>query len=168
MFHDMDHHTSTTVRPARATDRDFAIGLVPRLRAFGPPPLRPPADMDAAEERALARAFDDPPAGSAVLVAESGGERVGIAYVERATDYFTGEAHGHLSIIILTEAGEGRGAGRALMEAVDAWAARHGYRFVTLNVFSGNERACRFYERCGYAPDMIRYLREIPPAGGAG
>lgn len=150
------------VRPAASTDRAFALSLIPRLRAFGPPALRPAEQMDAAEHRALARAFDAPPEGSAVLLAESAGERLGIAYVETASDYFTGEQHGHLSIIAVSEAGEGRGAGRALMEAVDAWAAARGYRFVTLMVFAGNARAARLYERAGYAPDMIRYLREIP------
>lgn len=157
----MSQDRPIAVRAARTADRDFAIALVPRLRSFGAPSLRPAQQMDDAEQRALARAFDEPPAGSALFVAEAGDERLGIAYVETATDYFTGEQHGHVSIIIVTEAGEGRGAGRALMTAVDEWAASNGYRFVTLNVFTGNERARRFYERCGYEPDMIRYLRVI-------
>jgi GNAT superfamily N-acetyltransferase len=161
--------TAVTVRDADRTDpadRAFALHLVPRLRAFGPPPLRSPEQMDAAEHRAMERAFDAPPEGSHLLLAEAGGERLGVAYVETATDYFTGERHGHLSIIAVSESGEGRGAGRALMDAVDAWAAARGYRFVTLNVFAGNARAARLYERSGYAPDMIRYLREVPRASG--
>lgn len=37
------------IRGATAANRDFVLGLVPRLRAFGPPPLRPPEALDEAE-----------------------------------------------------------------------------------------------------------------------
>jgi GNAT superfamily N-acetyltransferase len=86
-----------------------------------------------------------------------------VALANTATDYFTHERHGHLSIIIVTEQGEGRGVGRALLDAVDAWAVEQGHRFITLNVFSGNRRARTVYERAGYAEDTVRYLKELRP-----
>jgi GNAT superfamily N-acetyltransferase len=59
-----------------------------------------------------------------------------MAYAETGTDYFTKESHGHLAILIVAEAGEGRGVAPALLEAVESWAADRGYRFVALNVFA--------------------------------
>jgi hypothetical protein len=50
----------TVVRAATEADRAFVLGLVPRLRAFGPPPLRPPEDLDAAERQTLERAGYEP------------------------------------------------------------------------------------------------------------
>ncbi len=47
----------------------------------------------------------------------------------------------------------GRGAGRALMEAVRARAAERGFRSLRLWVLADNARALRFYERSGLAPD---------------
>jgi GNAT superfamily N-acetyltransferase len=155
-----------TVRAARPVDRGFIVALVPRLWAFGPPPLRPTDAMGRAERGALERALDAPPEGSALLVAErDGADPVGVVYLETATDYFTGERHGHVGILIVSEAGEGHGVGRALLEAADAWGAERGYRFLTLNVFGGNARARLLYERAGYAVDTVRYAKVLSRGG---
>jgi GNAT superfamily N-acetyltransferase len=45
------------------------------------------------------------------------------------------------------------GTGRALMDRVLARSAAAGYSAVTLWVLRDNERARRFYERAGFAPD---------------
>ncbi len=42
-----------------------------------------------------------------------------------------------------------------------ATAADRKYRFLTLNVFSDNTRARTAYERAGYEPDVVRYLKEL-------
>jgi GNAT superfamily N-acetyltransferase len=151
------------VRAATAADRDFIVGVVPRLRAFGPSPLRPADALDRAEVETLERALADSAPDAILLVAELDGiGPAGVAYAVTATDYFTHEPHGHLSIIAVSEAGEGRGVGRALLAAVDAWATGRGYRFVTLNVFTGNQRARAVYERAGYTEDVVRYVKELP------
>jgi ribosomal protein S18 acetylase RimI-like enzyme len=157
-----------TLRPAAPADRAAVLALIPRLRAFGPPAYRTPEQMDAGEERALNRFFDAPPPGSDLVVAEGeGGALLGAAYVERATDYFTQEAHGHLSVLAVAAEAEGRGVGRALVEAVERWAAGEGYRFVTLNVFAGNRRAIALYERAGWRPEAVKYVRELSPSPAA-
>lgn len=156
---------TTTVRAATAADRDFMLGVVPRLRAFGPPPLRPDDALDRAERETLERALAEPAPDAVLLVAElTGTGPAGVAYAHAATDYFTGERHGHLSILAVAEAGEGKGAGRALLAAVEAWSHAQGHRFITLNVFAGNERARAVYERAGYGQDTIRYVKELPAA----
>jgi GNAT superfamily N-acetyltransferase len=157
-----------TVRAARPADRDFIVSLVPRLRAFGPPPLRPPEAVDRAEREALERALDALPEGSALFVAErDGAGPAGVLYLETATDYFTQERHGHVAILVVSEAGEGHGVGRALLQAAEAWGVERGYRFLTLNVFGGNARARLLYERAGYAVDTVRYAKVLPDGGGA-
>jgi GNAT superfamily N-acetyltransferase len=158
----MANASTVQVRTATEADRDFIVGVVPRLRAFGPPPLRPDEALDRAERETLERALANPADDEIVLMAELEGiGPAGVAYANTGTDYFTGEAHGHLSIIAVAEAGEGRGAGRALMSAVEAWSAARGHRFITLNVFAGNERARAVYERAGYGQDVIRYVKTL-------
>jgi GNAT superfamily N-acetyltransferase len=154
------------VRNARFTDRDQLLALVPRLRAFGPGPLRPVADLDRAERDALAAALDSAATDAAIFVAvdaRSADQVAGVAYVLSTTDYFTHESHAHLSILAVAEQAEGQGAGRALLDAVERWAGARGYRMITLNVFAENERARRVYERAGYTPDTVRYAKEIVP-----
>ena len=102
------------VRAATAADREFMVGIVPRLRSFGPPPLRPAEALDTEEAAALERALDENAPDAILLIAElEGVGPAGVAYAVTATDYFTHEKHGHLSIIIVSAEGEGRGVGRA-------------------------------------------------------
>jgi len=150
------------VRSAMHADREFLVGIVPRLRAFGPSTLRPVDALDRAERETLLRALDDPKPDTVLLVAEDDvGHPAGVAFAESPTDYFTGERHGHLGILAVAAGAEGKGAGRALMAAVERWATECGYRFLTLNVFAGNERARTLYERAGFSPDTIRYVKEL-------
>lgn len=128
----MTNAASFVLRPAQAGDQAAVMALVPRLRAFGPPPLRPAAALDAGERRTLERFFAAPPAGAELFIAEGPGSSVlGAAYAEPLVDYFTEESHGHLGILMVAEDAEGHGVGRALISVVEAWAADAGYRFVT-------------------------------------
>ena len=84
-----------------------------RLGAFGPPPWRTSDEIGEADARVVRAFFDDPPAGASLLVAESDGAPLGFIYLETLRDYFVGEEHGHVGILAVTEAAEGRGAGEA-------------------------------------------------------
>jgi GNAT superfamily N-acetyltransferase len=160
---------SFTIRPARPDDRAAVLALVPRLRAFGPGPLRSPEALDAGEARTLHCFFEAAAADARLWVAEDPhGPLLGAVYAEEATDYFTQEAHGHLGILVVAESAEGHGVGRALLAKVEEWARERAYRFLTLNVFSGNERARAVYERAGYRPDTVRYSKVLPPASREG
>jgi GNAT superfamily N-acetyltransferase len=158
----MSDSDALIIRPATEADRAFALGLVPRLRAFGPSTLRSIEDLDSAERRILAAAFDRLAEDAVLLVAEHPRDgALGFAYAVTAVDYFTQEKHGHLSIIAVAEAGERRGVGRALMAAIEEWAAGRGYRLLTLSVFEGNARARDLYERNGFGVDMLRLVKEL-------
>jgi GNAT superfamily N-acetyltransferase len=64
-------------------------------------------------------------------------------------------------MIAVVAAAEGRGAGRALLRAAEDWARAHGYRRLTLNVFAGNQRARRAYDRAGFAVETLRYVKPL-------
>jgi ribosomal protein S18 acetylase RimI-like enzyme len=154
---------SVSIRPALPADREKVLALVPRLRSFGDPPLQRPREaLDGAEHRTLERALASQRPESVLLVAcEPADDVLGVALAEEQSDYFTGERHGHLSIIAVADAAQGRGAGRALIRAVEQWSADRGHRYLSLNVFSNNVRAIGFYESMGYVPDTVRYVKEV-------
>lgn len=154
-----------TLRPGTPDDRDFVVQTARRFAAFGPPPWRTPQEVVAGEVRCLDDFFDRGMRGPALLIAEEDGRAAGFAFVEHATDYFSGERHGHLGMIAVTEAAEGHGAAAALLRGAEAWTAAQGYATLTLNVFEGNARARRAYERAGYRIETLRYVKPINPRG---
>lgn len=121
--------------------------------------------MDAAVARAIGEALDSAESGadSAVFVAEAEGEGrpLGFLHVHTATDFFTGEEHGHVSDVVTASGEEGRGVGRALMAAGEEWSRARGHRLLTLNVFGGNTRARSLYERLGFAADTTKMVKII-------
>lgn len=149
------------VRAGTAADRDFVIDTARRFAAFGPPPWRSALEVVEGEVRCLDDFFDGRLRGPVLLIAEDAGTAVGFAFLEPAIDYFSGEPHGHIGMIAVTAAAEGRGAGAALMLAADVWARACSYSKLTLNVFEGNRRARRVYERFGYQVETVRYVKTI-------
>ncbi len=150
------------VRPARPEDRAFVVETAKRLAEFGPPPWRPAGLVVEAESRVLHAFFDSPVPDPtiALLVAETAeGERLGFAYLETLVDYFDRKPHGHVAELAVTRAAQGRGAGGALLDASEEWARGRGYAVLTLNVFEGNRHARTVYEKRGFAPETLRYVK---------
>ncbi len=58
---------------------------------------------------------------------------------------------GELKRLYVDRAGQGVGAGKTLFDAATAWLESSGTRRIWLGVWSGNDRAQRFYARRGFA-----------------
>jgi ribosomal protein S18 acetylase RimI-like enzyme len=152
------------VRAATAEDRGFVLDTARRLADFTLPNWRRADDVVAAEVRGLGEAFDAGRHAHDLYVAVDGdGALLGFLFLERPVDYFTGQPHGHVSMLAVVPAAEGRGVGRALMARAEGWARDHGFAHLTLNVFDRNTRAKALYERLDYQPDTVRYLKVLAP-----
>ncbi len=148
------------VRHARPDDRAFVLETAKRLAEFGPPPWRSPELVVTAESRVLHQFFEAPVPDTALLIAESaGGERLGFAYLETLIDYFDRKPHAHLAELAVAREAEGTGAGGALLQASEDWARAAGRSVLTLNVFEQNRRARAVYEKRGFAPETLRYVK---------
>ncbi len=155
-------HDAITIRPARPGDRAWILALAPRLHEFGPPPWRPRDVMDRAVTASIAAGLTSPEPDQTVLVAESAArEPVGFVHLHAATDFHTGERHGHVSDIVVAPAAEGRGVGAALMAAAEDWGRAHGFRLLSLHVFDTNRRARALYERLGYKLDIVKMIKTL-------
>ena len=58
----------------------------------------------------------------------------------------------YIDDLCVDETLRGQHIGRALYDAAVAYAKAHGCYNLTLNVWTGNEAARRFYESCGFKP----------------
>jgi ribosomal protein S18 acetylase RimI-like enzyme len=149
-------------RPASISDKEFIISLLPRLIEFDLPPWRDGAQMIAVDIQVLSETILNPPAGSAIFIAEDDkGVALGFIHLETASEYYNHDKHGHIANIIVAAEGEGRGIGRVLMEKGEEWARSQGFRWLTLHVFAQNLRARDFYERLGYGEDIMKYVKEL-------
>jgi GNAT superfamily N-acetyltransferase len=82
-----------------------------------------------------------------------------MVYLQQPADYFRQRPRAHVAILTVSTEWEGRGAGRALLEAPESWARGQGVEMITLHVFVGNERAHAVYERQGYTAETLRYVK---------
>ncbi len=152
-----------TIRPARVDERDFVVGLAPRLaRGFELPAGRTADEIVRAESEALVAALERPDHQHALLIAErDDGARGGLVYLQRQVDYFRQAPHAHVAILVVGADVEGQGAGSQLLDAAEHWARDQGFDMITLHVFDGNRRARAVYERHGYAPEYSRYVKRL-------
>ena len=151
------------IRPATFAD---AAALVPLLEALGYPA---PADAIRARLGALAE-YAGP---ATVLVASApvaaGPDApLGGLVTAHAFPSINAEAPAAwLTTLVVVPAAQGRGLGRRLVEAAEAWAFAQGA--VRISVSSGLARAGAhaFYARLGYVPSGQRFTRTLTPPSGA-
>ncbi|MFY9824707.1 MAG: GNAT family N-acetyltransferase [Thermoanaerobaculia bacterium] len=151
-----------TVREAGPEDLPFVEETAVRLAGFPLPAWRTAQEVVVGEARTLRRFVESGGAGSKLLVAEDAhGNPLGFIFLETEEDYFTRARHGHVGILAVAAAAEGRGVGRALMQAAEAWGREQGFSKLTLNVFENNHHARKVYERLGYSPETLRYVKAL-------
>ncbi|MDH5835252.1 GNAT family N-acetyltransferase [Luteimonas kalidii] len=149
------------IRPASTADRDAILALVPRLAEHGTPPGRDRERISAVDTETIAAVIDLRSPEVEVLVAEDGDGLLGFVHVRTVTDYYTQAPIGHVSDLVVAEKTEGRGVGRALIEAAQSWARDRGYRMMQLYVLPENTGARALYERMGYRGEWIKYVTPL-------
>jgi ribosomal protein S18 acetylase RimI-like enzyme len=145
------------VRPYLPDDRAFIFSLAPRL-TIGMQPYRDRAAWLRAVEGWIEGSIAGHGNESMAFVAEDEGGRLGFATVTHET-HFTGERQAYIGELATHEAAEGRGVGRALVGACEAWAREQGYRAIGLSTGAANVRALDFYHRLGYGDEDVRLTR---------
>ena len=154
-------NTSVAIRLATAADRSFLDALAQRLADFSLPAGRTREEIVEGDRRALHDALDDPHSGTELFIAELDGRRAGCLLMWTLDDYFSKHSSAHVSVLAVAREAEGRGVGTALMLHAEAWARARGHARMTLNVFEGNNRARRLYERAGLTSEMRRYAKTL-------
>ncbi len=148
-------------RRARPADEAALLGLTARLGDFPVPPWRTATEIATADHLILLACLRAPTEDNAVFVADESGALLGFVFVVVRTDYFTHERLAYVEDLALAVEAEGRGLARRLMEEAERWARSLGFRRIGLSVWFQNVRARGLYERLGYQPETMQYLKVL-------
>jgi GNAT superfamily N-acetyltransferase len=146
------------IRPLTEADIDPVAVLNVRTWQAGYAGIMPAAFLDALDPAAFAeiRRNRSGPPGAATLVAVEDGVIIGFANFGPSLTEEPGV--GQLYALYVDPDRWGTGAGWALMQAARDGLARGGWTEMRLWVLEENQRARRFYERAGLAPDGEREI----------
>ncbi|MFN2449027.1 MAG: N-acetyltransferase family protein [Candidatus Baltobacteraceae bacterium] len=149
------------IRLANAADGGFIERLVPRFAESGVPPWRTREEIETGTLRQLLAALAaGDAADSAIFIAtDAAGGALGFVWVVLTDDFYGGPPMGKISEIAVEESG--KGTGRALMQAAEAWACRRGARLMLLNALQNNAYGRRFYALQGYEPEYTAFVKRL-------
>jgi GNAT superfamily N-acetyltransferase len=142
------------IRPASTHDLPALVRLLGVLFSLE-------ADFSADEDRqrwGLALMLADPRS-RVVLVAVREATVVGMVTGQLVISTAEGGPSALVEDMVVDEAARGRGVGRALLEALEAWAAEHGATRLQLLADRENAPALEFYRRSGWRPTQLVCLR---------
>jgi len=145
------------VRRATAADLETLVRLLAQLFAIEAD-FRP----DAARQRSgLARMLGGGDE-RVVLVAERGGEVVGMVTGQLVVSTAEGGPSALVEDMVVEERARGRGAGRALLRGIEGWARERGATRLQLAADRENGPALRFYARMGWRRTRLVCLFRSP------
>lgn len=149
------------IRPARAGDSEFVAGLVPSLLQLASPAWADTEAMAPGFREVLTEAVRTDNERAAVLIAQRpDGTPLGFISLKISADA-AGNERGHVADLAVAENARRIGVGRALMQAGEAWAREQGLPFLSLDVWSTNERALAFYRSLGYRTESLCLIKAL-------
>ncbi|TDW81464.1 phosphinothricin acetyltransferase [Kribbella pratensis] len=148
------------IRRYEEADRSAVLALAPRLTE-GVAPWRSPEGVLAAVigwvVEALHRAGEP---GRFVFVAEDGDDITGFVAGEQRA-HWSGDRELYVGELVVAQPYEGRGIGRALMEAVTDHARQQGLRSITLDTGAANTNARTFYNQLGFEEEDVKLTKRL-------
>jgi len=151
-----------SVRDARPADQDALRAMLPRLADFDLPSRRRPEHLWRGDEKILLGWLAGTEPQCMVQVAENeAGQLLGMAMTRLRGELLSDEPSAHLEALAVTQQAQGKGVGRALLDAAEMAARQHGALTMTLHVFARNTRARQLYERLGYDGELMRYIKTL-------
>ena len=138
------------VRDARPADAPVVARLLAEL---GYP--QPVAGLGARIEDLVGKDSD------VVLVAELGGEVVGVVSLHVTPFFNEGQSRGRVTALVVGPGRRGQGVGGVLLQAVEAAARRRGCTAMELTSSTHRHDAHRFYRVAGYHDVPHRFLKEL-------
>ena len=97
------------------------------------------------------------------MVAETGGKVVGSGYarIEASRHYLKHQQHAYLGFMYVEPAYRGRSINKAILKALEKWAAEQGMTELRLDVYELNEPAIKAYKKAGFSKLMVQMRKPV-------
>lgn len=142
------------------TDRAFVESLDARLFEPIEAPAHSRTQIEIFQRRFTATAWRE--GGGAIFIAESEeSERLGYMNVRTGQDDVAEEPCAYIALLAVIPEAEGSGVAAALLERAEEWTREQGYTLLSLDVFSSNQRAQRFYNKAGFGAETMRLVKRL-------
>lgn len=156
----MTGHQSVDIRPVHPGDHAQVLALAPRLTE-GVAAWRDPLLVLRAVRGWVQSSLDTASQpGHAVYVAIADGRVAGLVTISEQA-HFTGQVDAYIGELAVASHLERHGIATQLANAAEAWAARRGLAFLTLETGAANRPARAFYNQRGYQEEDIRLTKAI-------
>ena len=150
------------IRPALAADKEFILGLAPRLVEFGRVPGRDLSAMIDRDRAVLTEVLESPTEHAGIFVAvDEHGRKAGFIHLTTNDDYYSARDTAHVADVVVAPALARQGIGSALMRFAETWARDRGFELLTLNVFAENRAARDVYSMLGFHEEWIRCIKRV-------
>ena len=90
-----------------------------------------------------------------------GKQVVGVCGVNRRVAVHRSAPLGRISVLVVAEEAQGRGIGRMLVEAAEAWFRKQGCTLVEVTSNDRRTQAHAFYRHMGYERTSIRFAKTL-------
>ena len=145
----MTYDNTIDIRDARVADVPALAALVAEL-GYPTPEATMAVRLDAMHS-----------AGEKVLVAERGGDIVGLLTVHVTPVLHRPTAVGRLTALVVAERARGAGVGRSLVAAAEHLLAARGCALVEVTSNQRRSDAHAFYQRLGYDATSLRFKKDL-------
>jgi len=95
------------------------------------------------------------------FVAVQSDQPVGFINVRERTDEISGERAATVPLLAVSDAAQGSGVGRLLIEAAETWTRAQGFRLLHLEVFASNSGGMGFYRHLGFQQETINMIKPL-------
>ena len=157
------------IRPATVEDRPAAMRLAPRLQVGVAPWHDQAAIADGVagwvSDAVDSISTDDRRAcfvATDAMSSPGSDQRIVVGFISvQVSQHWSGTEQAYIGELMVDEAAEGRGVGRALVDRAAAWARDQGCRRIALDTGAANAGARRFYRALGFDEEDVRLSRAL-------
>jgi GNAT superfamily N-acetyltransferase len=154
-------NNGVTIRVAAEKDRDFILGLSPRLAEVAGVKWHTEHVVQKMQDDYIREVLDRKTLDHVTLIAEKNGCSLGFIHVCAHEDSISGEACGTIPLLAVSPETQGMGVGQILMKAAEVWAKDQGYRLLHLEVFANNSKARGFYQNLGFESETLHMIKTL-------